>query len=153
MQPQKSNFQRFAQIFFLSCIGIVIVGFLVMPKEEGTIEDNTLLETWSHGANNQNIAILIKDTTSFNSERAKEISEEICNGPCTNAYFYANMDAYQLHAYKRTTFDNSNTSIDIKKLVATENEWKNTDNHWKTVQDNLIATLSFGEFNPYPYKQ
>jgi hypothetical protein len=112
-----------------------------------------VLEKWQAG-DAFNVALLVPDTSQFNSRTAFEAVSEYCGEKCNVAYFYGTKGAYDLHALSRSTFTNPNIDYggDIKRMIKAQNEWKVKDNNWKKVQENLIATVSFDDFQPYPYK-
>jgi uncharacterized lipoprotein NlpE involved in copper resistance len=142
---------------YLYCI--ILLVFMVMgcdnssDKKDGVnFVDVEVLEKWHFGENGENIALLVKDTANFSESVAKLAAAERCEGECNVVYFYRTKEAYNLHAYKRTKFSNSDAFGSPKKLAKAQKVWENTNGNWEKVQNGLLATISFGEFSPYPYK-
>jgi len=142
--------------------GIAIAGLIMKDPEPAKAEtalkapsEVTVLEKWEYGPDAKNIAILIYDWAGLTEKSAKEIAYKQCGGPCAMAYFYSSQEAYDLHAVKRTKFSNPEIEFggDMKKMVKEEEKWKKADNHWITIQKNLIATVSGDEFESFPYKK
>lgn len=112
------------------------------------------LEKWKSSGGGKNVAILLVGIDSLTENQAIELALDQCQGKCQVAYFYSNEQAYNLHAFKRTNFSDPYVQFngDMKKMIKAEEKWKKEDNHWKTVQDGLVARLAFDEFVTYPLR-
>ncbi len=112
-----------------------------------------VLERWQAG-NAINVALLVQEPEFFNKEAALQAVAENCGENCNMAYFYKNKAAYDLHAYSRTNFTNPDLRYggNYQKMVKAQAAWKKKNGNWQKVGDGLIATVGFGEYEPFPYK-